>query len=134
MPPPPEAPEWVEPVPLTRQLTVETQTCDEGQPDSPTWTTEWSDRAQLRLHGFVEHNGAERVEAQSVKAWQVGDRLVVSYEVKGNDFPESPVMACNAWTRVDILFPGLSIRPTKISIYGSQPTQGLEATARIPPR
>ncbi|MET3930886.1 hypothetical protein ABIE51_002773 [Lysobacter sp. OAE881] len=134
LPPPPEEPEWIEPVPLTHRLHVTTQSCDEGEPHSQGWTTAWSNQGELRLRGLVSHNGAEHISPQGVMVWQLGDRLVVSYEIDADAFPEAPVMACGAWTQVDIAFPTLEVRLKKISIYRRESTSSADATVGISPR
>jgi len=132
LPPPPEAPEWIEPVLLTPRLGVTTRTCDEGEPDAEGWTTSWSSQGELRLLGFVHHNGSEQVDRKAVAAWQVGDRLVVAYEVTRDSFTESPTMACGAWTRVEIVFPKLATRPTRLSIYPRTLVDGPQENLPLP--
>lgn len=78
----------------------------------------WSAQGELHLTGLVRHGGSQSLDRTHVAAWQVGDRLVVAYELTGNRFPEAPVPVCPAFTHVDIVFPILAVRPRTVSFYG----------------
>lgn len=133
LPEPPEAPEWIEPSLLAHRLEVTTRACEESEPATPGWSTSWSKQHELRLLGVVHHNGSDRLDRKNVSAWQVGDRLVVAYELTSDPFPEAPVMACGAWTRVEIVFPPLAVRPKEVSLYQRRLTDGPRESLAIPP-
>jgi len=104
LPPPPEAPAYIEPRALTHQLQVQTRECEQGPEDSDvglksTWHV---DKNTLELSGWIDHGGSESIDAESTKAWLVGDRLVVLYQLRshGDGFPEAPVLMCPAYTHL----------------------------------
>lgn len=123
-PPPPPQPEWIEPVPLASNLRVETQACDGTNgarfPDKDLeWA--WSKAGVLVVTGRVMHGGAEHVDSKDVRAWQAGNRVVISYLLSSADaYPEAPSPACPGSTHLEIRIDGLKTRPGQVVIYPSR--------------
>lgn len=76
---------------------------------------------------------SEMLDRQDVHAWQVGQRLVLAYELTSDPFPEAPAMACMAHTHLDITFPRLDVHPDTIRIYPTRLTYFSEEDVAVTP-
>ncbi|UHQ24777.1 hypothetical protein LVB77_08890 [Lysobacter sp. 5GHs7-4] len=119
---PPAEPEHIEPVPLTHKIKVKAWACEDhvGEDAEPGLRTSWSGKGELRLQGLLYHGGDETLAAADVSAWQVGDRVVVAYQLKSDPFPEAPSLMCPGFTHLDIRFPPLRTRPREVTVYAGR--------------
>jgi hypothetical protein len=136
-PAPPEAPAWIEPVPLTHKIKVEARACGDHEShagdSAPGLRTTWTGTDSLRLQGVLVHGGDESLAAADVSAWQVHDRILVAYQLKSAPFPEAPILLCEGFTHIDIRFPALQPRPREVTVYAGRLNYADADKIAVPP-